>query len=232
VPSGTVCVDKYEASVWETTTPSLIVKIKAGTVTLTDLISDGAIQHGVASDDYNPGCPDNGNNCTNFYAVSIPGVIPSTRILWFQAAAACRNAGKRLLTNAEWQVAALGTPDLGTDNEATDCNIATSTGTLPEDPVNTGSRSSCVSDVGAFDMVGNVWEWVADWGPQSTTCPGWDGFSDDLMCLAGANTTAGPGTFLRGGSAFSGPIAPGVLALDVRFRPLDPGYDTGLRCGR
>src|SRR4051812_40618467 len=34
---GTICVDKYEASVWETTNASVIAKIKAGTVTLADL---------------------------------------------------------------------------------------------------------------------------------------------------------------------------------------------------
>jgi formylglycine-generating enzyme required for sulfatase activity len=30
------------------------------------------------------------------------------------------------------------------------------------DAVNTGSRASCKSSWGVFDMVGNVLEWVAD----------------------------------------------------------------------
>jgi hypothetical protein len=37
------------------------------------------------------------------YALSIPGVQPSTCITWFQANQACLLSGKRLLTNREWQ---------------------------------------------------------------------------------------------------------------------------------
>jgi hypothetical protein len=150
VRSGNICVDKYEASVWETTNPRLIRKIKAGTVTRADLLAAGAVQHGVSSDDYGAGCPATGNGCVNFYAVSIPGVTPARFITWFQAAATARNAGKRLLTNAEWQAAALGTPDPGTDNGRTDCNIIDDG---VNEPVSTGSRSHCVSDVGAIALV-------------------------------------------------------------------------------
>jgi hypothetical protein len=114
VPSGTVCVDKYEASVWETTNAKLVAKIRAGTATLIDLISAGAQQRGVLGDDYGPECPATGNGCTNVYAVSIAGVVPSRFLTWFQAVAAARNSGKRLAASAEWQAAALGTPDPGT----------------------------------------------------------------------------------------------------------------------
>ena len=66
--------------------------------------------------DYAP-CADNGQNCADdIFAVSLAGVTPSARITWFQAQAACANAGKRLPTNAEWQVAVAGTPDPGPDN--------------------------------------------------------------------------------------------------------------------
>src|SRR5712691_6610210 len=97
----------------------------------------GAIQHGATGDDYGSGCPPTGNGCVNFYAVSIAGVTPSRFITWFQAAAAARNAGKRLPTNAEWQAAALGTPD-GV------CNTSSFV------PAATGSAAGCVSAVGAF----------------------------------------------------------------------------------
>lgn len=97
---GPICVDKFEASVWETTNAALIKKIKAGTVTEAQLLAGGAIQRGVSSDDYP--CNNDGNDCTNIYAVSIAGVTPSSRITWFQAQQAAANSGKRLLTNAEW----------------------------------------------------------------------------------------------------------------------------------
>jgi len=48
---GTVCVDKYEASVWSipATKKSLIKKVKRGKVTLDELINGGAVQHGCDS---------------------------------------------------------------------------------------------------------------------------------------------------------------------------------------
>jgi len=202
VAVGPVCVDTYEASVWwvPPANTGLINKIKKGTATLADLLAAGAIQYGVSSDDYGPGCPDTGNGCVNFYAVSIPGVTPSAFLTWFQATAAARNSDKRLPSNAEWQAAALGTPD------GAPC-IVNAVG-----PGLTGT-AGCVSDVGAFDMVGNLWEWVADWVPLSTVCPGWGAFSDDDMCLAGASTTGGPGALLRGGYFDLGTAA-GVFAVD------------------
>jgi hypothetical protein len=240
VAVGPACIDRYEASVWEIpnvpANKSLIRRVKEGRATLATLtqptaIANGVVQRGVASDDYGAGCPDTGNGCKDFYAVSIPGVTPSAFLTWFQATAAARNSGKRLPTNQEWQAAALGTPDPGTDNGTTACNISTTTFALPEDPVSTGSRSSCVSDVGVFDMVGNLWEWVADWVPLSLGCPGWGGFSDDLMCLAGASTSAGPGALLRGGNFAIGSIA-GVFAVNGNNTPSNSNNNIGFRAAR
>ena len=191
VQVGPTCVDRYEASVWKATDAGLIAKIRKGNVKLADLAAAGATQYGLAEGDLaDNGCPRNGNGCTDFYAVSIAGVTPSRFITWLQAAAAARNAGKRLPTNAEWQAAALGTPD------GAPCIVNAA------DPGPTGTPG-CESDIGAFDMVGNLSEWVADWVPRSASCPGWGAFSDDLMCLAGADEAPvppGPGALLRGGS--------------------------------
>jgi hypothetical protein len=202
---GNVCVDVYEASVWSG--PS------------------GGTQYGVTSGDYP--CNANGNDCTNIYARSVVGVPPSAFITWFQAAQACRNAGKRLLTNAEWQMAAAGTPDPGNAGDGTTtCNTNT-TG-----PTNTGTTGNCVSSAGVRDMVGNVAEWVADWVPQATVCPGWGGFSDDYMCLAGASTTAtGPGALWRGG-AWNDGTAAGVFAVVANIVPWDNFDFVGFRCAR
>jgi hypothetical protein len=234
VISGSTCMDKYEASVWRvpnptTTNKSLVAKIWAGKVTAARLTRAGATQLGVVGDDYAP-CADSGQNCANdIYAVSLAGVPPSAYLTWFQAQAACKNARKRLPSNAEWQAAVLGTPDPGPDNGTTDCNTASA-----RMVVATGSRTGCMSSDGAFDMVGNVQEWVADWVPRSTTCGTWtDGVSPtaDTQCLAGAATAEEPGALLRGGS-FLGDTEAGPLAVDGLNGPSSADDISGIRCDR
>lgn len=88
-----------------------------------------------------------------------------------------------------------------------------------------------LSDVGAFDMVGNLHEWVADWVPASTGCvPALFG-TNDGNCLAGASTTGGPGALLRGGVFDDGAIA-GVFAVDGFIPPDYPAVDFGFRAAR
>lgn len=142
---GPLCVDKYEASVWDTA-------------------SGGGTQYGAGSDDYP--CDDNGSDCAGpnnatpanaIFARSEPNETPSTNITWFQAQQACAASGKRLLTNAEWQMAVTGT-------DSTQCNINTTNGGQGNGSVTlTNTYPSCVSNWGAVDMVGNVNEWTADW---------------------------------------------------------------------
>jgi len=196
VEVGSVCVDRYEASIW--TAPS-------GGTQIT-----GAIP-----------CAANGQDCKGkIFARSVAGVAPRAVITWFQAQQALVNSGKRLPTNAEWQAAVAGTPD------STACNV--STGSV----ANTGASAGCVSDWGANDMVGNLSEWVADWVPDSTTCPGWGAFSDDSMCLSGASTsTQGPGAVFRGGNFGSGAAA-GPFAVLASFQPSEPSGVIGFRGAR
>jgi formylglycine-generating enzyme required for sulfatase activity len=235
VLAGTVCLDRYEASVWRVPDPTstnafLVRQIRSGRATRADLTAGGATQLGTAGgSDYLP-CTTNGQNCADdIYAVSLPAEIPSARVTWFRAQEACANSGKRLPTSAEWQVGANGTPDPGPDDGTTDCNSAT--GSVSE----TGARSDCVSARGAFDMVGNLAEWVADWVPLSTGCPNWGGFSDDSMCLSGANENGtGPGALLRGGSfsIFFGGTTAGPLTVNGAFAPSASTAFIGFRCAR
>ncbi len=90
--------------------------------------------------------------------VSAKGRIPWVNISEIQAKIACRKAGKRLPTSEEWYLASLGTPDIkvsfwGKD----DCQLNSN---WESQPGLTGSGKNCISSVGAYDMVGNVWEWV------------------------------------------------------------------------
>jgi len=168
VPFDGLCVDRYEASLWEIPDArvDLIRKVIDGTATLTDLTGPGVRQvgfpgapfgHAAVPGSFLPG----GAYTTPIYAASIPGVLPSTLVSAYQAWAACGYSGKRLLTSAEWSAAAAGTPAGNRHDGANDCN--TGAGILPANaPVKTGSRSRCVSSAGAFDMVGNVSEWTMD----------------------------------------------------------------------
>ena len=232
VVSGAGCMDKYEASVWRvsdptTTNASLVQKIRSGRASQADLTAGGATQLGMfATDDYSP-CADNGQNCANdVYAVSLPGVMPSANLTWFQALAACTNAGKRLPSNVEWQAAVAGTPDPGPDNGTTDCN------TRKDVAVPTGSRTACVSSAGAFDMVGNVEEYVADWVPPSTVCSAWTPgiTATDFNCLLGAAETGEPDVLTRGGNFLTGSFAGPFNVV-----PTQPSLSfdiIGFRCAR
>ena len=233
--SGAGCMDKYEASVWRVPNPTdanrgLVKKIQQGKATAALLAAGGATQLGIGSiDDYAP-CADSGQNCANdIYAVSLPGVTPSANITWFQAQEACDERGQAAAVECGVAGGGDGTPDPGPDNGTTDCNTASAF-----KAVATGSRTACVSARGAFDMVGNLYEWVADWVPRSTTCGTWSPSvspTGDDQCLAGAAGTGEPGALLRGGSFFSGSLA-GPLAVLASNPPSGSNNGIGFRCTR
>lgn len=76
-----------------------------------------------------------------------------------QAQTACAKAGKRLASGKEWYLASLGVPDIKNNWTEEDCHVNKN---WPEQPGLTGGGKNCISAYGAFDMVGNVWEWVAE----------------------------------------------------------------------
>jgi formylglycine-generating enzyme required for sulfatase activity len=261
VKVGTNCIDTYEASVWQidpVANKKLVDKVQAGKATLADLTKGGATQLGAANGAPFASCdtgyplnffPYDGNwkpvpgsspPSPGLYAVSVPGVRPSSCITWFMADQACLLSGKRLLTNREWQGAAAGTPDPGTDNLTTDCAVNSPS------PVSTGSRSSCKSSWGVFDMVGNLEEWVADWADRANRsgCTDWTSQTGipggDSSCFGGNGSDAStqiPGALIRGGSWLVSDSAAGVFAVDARFSPsmvskIDVFTTIGFRCAR
>ena len=131
--NGGFCIDIYEASAGKSCSHK-----------------DPANQIQTRSNMTNPDCK----------PVSELGKVPWRQISQTQAIAMCAKAGKRLPTNEEWYLAAVGTPDYSDTWGELSCNVAQNWGSSGLGP--TGFASECVSYYGTYDMVGNVWEWVRD----------------------------------------------------------------------
>lgn len=194
--------------------------------------------------DYPGWFPNSGEASYLLYACSIKGVMPSRNMSWFQAVVACTASGKHLTTNAEWQAAAMGTPDLG-KNGPVKCNL-TSAKLAP-----TGANTECISTFGIQDMVGNLDEWVADWLPAGQTymtlpddqaqkpwpnCGDGEDTSVNLNGIAFTNDgqkwrTGLPAVALRGGN-YSSAAGGGAYSINLRNGPTDWGIVHGARCAR
>jgi hypothetical protein len=147
------CIDRYEASLVRT--------------------DDGSSW----SPFFNPGT-------TSVKAVSLGGAVPQGYISGDQASAACTAAGKRLCADTEWLRACRGmdnyTYPYGNTRETGVCNdhrdehpaveLFGSVTMLDSPCINqlhdtvdlTGSRTGCITEDGAYDMMGNLHEWTAD----------------------------------------------------------------------
>jgi formylglycine-generating enzyme required for sulfatase activity len=143
---------------------------------------------------------------------------PVICVTWRQARAYCRQVGKRLPTEAEWEYAARAGKDraYAWGNALPDAKRCTQ----PSHRSPRAAGSFAPNAWGLHDMTGNVWEWVADW------------YQRDYYALSKATNPRGPpvGQYrvVRGGGWYGGAshlrarnrqwLVPGASEVSIGFR--------------
>ncbi len=137
-----------------------------------------------------------GNVCVDAYEYPGRGRTPEVRVSWFDASRLCEQQGKRLCTLSEWRSACGTHYPYGSTFDAERCNTADEDG-FERSLAAAGSFPGCRSPSGAFDMSGNVHEWVEE---RRVAGGGYDSDEDLASCR------------------YSSPKAPGSRDPNVGFR--------------
>ncbi len=138
--------------------------------------------------------------CIDAYQHPGSGQMPTVNVSWFDARRHCDQQGKRLCALQEWRAACGSTYPYGSTFDPERCNTADADG-FDRSLAATGSFSGCRSPSGAYDMSGNVHEWVEE---QRVAGGGYDSGADVASC------------------SYSSAMAPGSSRANVGFRCCAP----------
>ena len=168
---------------------------------------------------------------------------PVNWVTWYGANTFCDYYGKRLPTEAEWEKAARGGCEFGTDpeecdhqdertypwGEGIDCEHANYSpdygigDTCMGETTPVGSYTLGVSPYGPYDMAGNVWEWVHDWHDAD--------YYDYSPAVDPQGPESGSDRVTRGGSWIIDSRY-NRCASRVTSNPTDKYSNVGFRCAR
>lgn len=117
----------------------------------------------VAADKCNPPSSNQSATRPEYYGNPAYDNFPVIFVAWNDASVYCNWAGRRLPTEAEWEKAAIGSEGSTFPwGDTIDCAHA-NYGSCFSDTTAVGSYELGKSLYGAYDMAGNVWEWVDSW---------------------------------------------------------------------
>lgn len=128
-----------------------------------------------------------GNYCVDMYEFPGKGSTPKTNTSWFDARKQCMSQNKRLCALQEWKQACGAKYPYGSTFNADSCNTTDEDG-FDRSLAKAGSFSACRSRSGAYDMSGNVHEWVEE---QRVAGGGFDSDETVASCSYSSPKAAG-----------------------------------------